>query len=157
MKKNTRLLLIAVLGFTFFYCTQNQDETTPQDNPKEETQKEGVSETATEATVEKDEVVSLLGAWKGKFDGRQTTFKITSQEGNTFKGKITINYRQQINQEVEGSFDTETLEFSMEDLLHSRYAGTYKGKLNKEYTNVSGTFTVKADGKKYKFNLTRTK
>lgn len=97
----------------------------------------------------------LVGTWKGKFDGRKTVLVISNQDGNNFEGKVSISYREAINQEVKGSYDSETNKITMVDQLHSRYAGKYDGTLSDDKTTFSGVFTVKADGKKYKFNLSK--
>lgn len=104
---------------------------------------------------EKIEVPDLKGTWTGKFDKRATTFKITEQTDSSFSGKITINYRQVINQEVKGTFSPTTLKMTMKDQLHSRFEGKYDGKLNKDLNNFSGTFTMKLDGSKFSFNLNK--
>ena len=63
----------------------------------------------------------LVGTWSGKFDGRKTVLKITNQDGENFNGKITINYRDVINQEVKGTFNSENNTITMQDQLHSRF------------------------------------
>lgn len=95
----------------------------------------------------------LIGTWSGKFDQRKTTLKVTEQNGNDFEGKITINYRDVINQEVKGTLNPENMTITMKDQLHSRFSGKYYGKLNNEKTTYSGQFTMKLDGKKFDFNL----
>ena len=97
----------------------------------------------------------LVGTWKGKFDGRKTFLVITNQDGNNFEGKISISYREAINQEVKGSFDSETNKMSMVDQLHSRFAGKYDGIISEDKSTFSGVFTVKVDGKKFNFNLSK--
>lgn len=106
-------------------------------------------------TVKEPEVVipDLKGKWTGTFDQRATTLRITEQDGNSFKGAITINYREVINQQVSGTLNEETMEITMKDLLHSRYAGTYKGKLSEDMKKFSGTFTQNVDKTKFSFNL----
>jgi hypothetical protein len=109
------------------------------------------------ATVKEQEVMipDLKGKWTGTFDKRATTLRITEQEGKSFKGAITINYREVINQQVSGTVNEETMEISMKDLLHSRYAGTYKGKLSEDVKKFSGSFTQNVDKTKFSFNLTK--
>ena len=75
--------------------------------------------------------------------------------GNHFKGSITINYREVINQKVSGEFDNKTGSFSMTDLLHSRFQGKYNGKFSENHSGMSGTFTMSLDGTKSNFNLTK--
>ncbi len=103
------------------------------------------------------EQIKLVGTWSGKFDSRATTLIIEEQNGNDFTGKITINYKSIINQEVKGTFNPETKEVVMQDQLRSRYKGSYKGKLSEDNLNISGVFTVKLDGNKKNFNLKKIK
>ena len=106
-------------------------------------------------TIKEPEVVipDLKGKWTGTFDQRATTLRITEQNGNSFKGAITINYREVINQQVSGTINEETMDISMKDLLHSRYAGTYKGKLSEDMKKLSGTFTQNVEKTKFSFSL----
>ena len=98
-------------------------------------------------------IPDLKGTWTGTFDKRPTTLKITEQTDSSFSGKITINYREVINQEVKGSFSPGNLKMTMTDQLHSRFEGTYNGNLTQDLENFSGTFTMKVDGSKFTFNL----
>lgn len=106
-------------------------------------------------TIKEPEVVipDLTGKWSGTFDQRTTTLRITEQDGNAFKGAITINYREVINQQVSGTINEKTMEIIMKDLLHSRYAGSYKGKLSEDMKIISGTFTQNVEKTKFSFNL----
>ncbi len=106
-------------------------------------------------TIKKPEVVipDLKGKWTGTFDQRATTLRITEQDGNSFKGAITINYREVINQQVSGTINEKTMDVSMKDLLHSRYAGSYKGKLSEDMIKLSGTFTQNVEKTKFNFSL----
>ncbi len=98
-------------------------------------------------------IPDLKGKWTGTFDKRTTTLRITEQDGMTFKGSITINYREVINQQVSGTINEKTMEVSMKDLLHSRYAGTYKGKVSEDMKILSGTFTQNVEKTKFSFSL----
>jgi hypothetical protein len=120
------------------------EEAVPIDKPIKDT-----------ATVKVPEVVipDLKGKWTGTLDQRSTTMKITEQDGNSFKGSITINYREVINQQVSGTVNEKTMEVSMKDLLHSRYAGTYKGKISEDLKKLSGTFTQNVEKTKFSFYL----
>ena len=100
-------------------------------------------------------IPDLKGTWTGTFDKRSTKFTITEQTDSSFSGKITINYREVINQEVKGSFSPSTGKMIMTDQLHSRYQGKYDGKLSKDFSNFAGTFTMKLDGSKFSFNLNK--
>lgn len=109
-----------------------------------------------EPVVEKNITIpDLKGTWTGTFDKRATTLKITDQSDSSFSGKISINYREVINQEIKGAISPSTGKISMKDQLHSRYQGKYNGKLSEEGNNFSGTFTMDLDGKKFTFNLNK--
>lgn len=97
----------------------------------------------------------LVGVWQGKLDSRLTILTITSQEGNEISGKITINYRNPINQEVKGALNPETKALTMEDQLHSRFKGKYSGKLSADGKTYSGTFTTLVDKNSVSFNLVK--
>jgi hypothetical protein len=120
------------------------------DNPKssQEEPKDDVVET-------KVVIPDLKGSWKGTFDGRTSVLNITEQTDSNFSGKITINYRTVTNQEVKGTLNPTTNEFTMTDQLHSRYQGKYKGELSTDNKKFSGTFTMDNDGTKYSFNLNK--
>lgn len=123
-----------------------------------ETAVDSVAAKIEKAAEKVDNILSeklLVGTWSGKLDSRATTLTISDQDGNNFSGKITINYRQPINQEVKGSYDSESKTITMEDQLHSRYKGKYKGKLSVDGKTFSGTFTTLVDGKNFSFDLTK--
>jgi hypothetical protein len=103
----------------------------------------------------KDSIPNLEGRWTGTFDNKSTTLQITSQDSLSFTGKITINYRDVINQQVKGSFNPKKKTFNMKDQLHSRFQGKYSGKLSDDTKKISGTFTMDLDGKKFPFSLTK--
>jgi len=105
--------------------------------------------------IENMVIPDLRGTWTGTFDKRSTVLNITEQTDSSFLGKISISYREIINQEVKGSFSTTTMKISMTDQLHSRYQGKYKGKLSEDGKNFSGTFTMDLDGKQFSFNLNK--
>jgi Sec-independent protein translocase protein TatA len=127
----------------------------------EETTEKVVDSVATtdEKAAEKVENVvtekPLLGVWQGKLDSRLTILSITSQEGNNFSGKITINYRNPINQEVKGTLNPETKALTMADQIHSRFKGKYSGKLSEDGKTYSGTFTTLVDKNSVSFNLVK--
>jgi len=130
------------------------------EQPKEETKTEEVSSDTSSkisppVVEEKISIPDLKGTWTGTFDKRATTLNITEQTDSSFSGKISINYRQAINQEVKGSFSPSTMKMTMTDQLHSRYEGRYDGKLSADLKNFSGTFKMKLDGSKFTFNLNK--
>jgi len=121
----------------------------------EKQEKETINEQTPPVEEKKISVPDIKGTYSGTFDEHPTVLKITEQTDSSFSGKITINYRQVINQEVKGSFNPTTLKISMKDQLHSRYQGKYKGILSKEGKNISGTFTMDLDGKQFSFHLNK--
>jgi hypothetical protein len=143
MKKNnsfkwifTALLILTVVAY--FGCEKKTEENGNKDNPTIETK-----------------TLDITGKWTGVFDGKTAVLDISEQTDSSFSGKITISYRQVINQEVKGTFSPATLTMSMTDQLHSRYQGVYNGSLSKEADNFSGNFTMDQDGSKYSFNLNK--
>lgn len=98
-------------------------------------------------------IPDVTGTWTGTFDKRATTLKITEQTDSSFSGKITINYREVINQEVKGTIHPSSMKMTMADQLHSRYRGKYNGTLSEDGKTFSGTFTMDLDGSKFSFNL----
>jgi PBP1b-binding outer membrane lipoprotein LpoB len=151
-----RLILFSLmLSFVVFVsCTSNKEEKQEQKPAQEKAVNVKVDTVQTMAEEEKTpENINLLGTWTGTFDQRNTTLKITSQNGNDFEGSITINYREVINQKVKGSVNPETKTFTMTDQLHSRYAGSYSGKISDDGGKLSGTFTQNVDKTKILFNL----
>lgn len=149
------LALLSLLLLTS--CEQKKPEETalPKDTAKVEMPM-AVDTLAKDTTAMKEPDVvipDIKGKWTGTFDKRATTLRITEQDGKSFKGKITINYREVINQQVSGTFNEKTMEFNMKDLLHSRYAGTYKGKFSSDMNTLSGTFTQNVEKTKFSFNL----
>ena len=150
----TILTVVAFVG-----CEKKTEQ--KQDEVKNETAMPDTSSSVNEPeigepiTQEPVTIPDIKGTWTGKFDKRATTLKITAQTDSSFSGKITINYRQVINQEVKGSFSPTTGKITMKDQLHSRYQGKYNGKLLEDNTEFSGTFTTDLDGKQFSFNLNK--
>lgn len=151
----TTMLLLSILAQ--FGCEKKTEKI---EQPKEEVKTEevmpdtssGIKEPVTEVKIT---IPDIKGTWTGTFDKRATTLTITEQTDSSFSGKISISYREVINQEVKGTFSPTTLKMNMTDQLHSRYQGSYSGKLSKELNNYSGTFTMKLDGSKFSFNLNK--
>jgi hypothetical protein len=154
----TALVMITVV--VYFGCEKKTDQSgEPTDNAKtEEIVPDTTSGDPTEELkdpVEETEIVlpDLKGTWTGKFDGKSTTLEITEQTDSSFLGKISINYKQTLNQNVKGNFSPTTLKITMIDQLHSKYMGKYNGKFGENYNSFSGTFTKNRDGSQYTFNL----
>ena len=124
------------------------------DAAKDVTDKAG--EVATDAVDKVADAIStnkMVGVWTGKLDSRLTTLTITKQDDKAFEGKIVVNYRTPLNQDITGLCNTETNAITMEDQLHSRTKGKYTGKLSEDGKTFSGTFTTLVDKKSYNFNL----
>jgi hypothetical protein len=83
----------------------------------------------------------ITGIWTGKLEYHSSVLKITEQDSLNFKGNITTNFREVINQQVSGKFDPVNKTLTMKDLLHSRYQGTYSAKLSDDLKSFEGTFT----------------
>ncbi|NWF88807.1 MAG: hypothetical protein HXY50_05005 [Ignavibacteriaceae bacterium] len=154
------LMLISFLLQTGCEQRKTEEASIPKDTVQVKVEEPAPVDTVSKDSlkvVEVPEVVipELIGKWTGTFDKRSTTLRITEQDGKSFKGAITINYREVINQQVSGTINEETLEVSMKDLLHSRYAGTYKAKLSQDLKKLSGTFTQNVDKTKFSFSLTK--
>lgn len=160
-KKLIYFLSCALLSSVIIFITgcQEQKKETPQtDVQKKEVQQDTAAvqgEQKTDSVVQKEQAIIpvITGTWTGKFDNHSTVLKITEQDSLNFKGKITINYREVINQEVSGKFDPEKKTLTMKDLLHSRYQGTYSAKLSEDLQSFAGTFTMTVDKSKFNFNL----
>ena len=155
----TALVMLTVV--VYFGCEKKTDKTESQmDNVETETI---VPDTASDETITEIEPVDeieivipdLKGTWTGTFDSRSTVLNITEQTDSSFSGKISISYRQAINQNVKGSFSPSTMNMKMKDQLHSRFRGKYNGKLSKDADNYSGTFTMDLDESKFSFNLNK--
>ena len=96
----------------------------------------------------------LTGTWKGTFDKRPTTFYITEQTGENFKGNMTIPYKKPLKKEISGSLKS-GMQISMKDLTHSRFMGTYSGNISDDGSKISGTFTMNSDNSKYDFTFSK--
>ncbi len=160
-KLNKRLIaamtILAVIAFIGCEKKTEQQQTEVKSESISPDTISSVSESMDSEPVveEKITIPDLKGTWTGTFDKRATTLKITEQTDSSFSGKITINYREVINQEIKGTISPSTGKISMKDQLHSRYQGKYNGKLSEDGKNFSGTFTMDLDGKKFSFNLNK--
>lgn len=159
VKQSVKLFSFIILIFAILSvgCGKKEEKKT-EEKPKTEMTKN--AETNKPAEQPKPEqntpaIADLKGTYTGVFDNRPTTLVITEQTEKAFKGKITINYREVINQEISGEFNPETKSVTMKDMIHSRYAGKYSGKLSEDLTKLSGTFSMNVDGTKLNFNLSK--
>jgi len=139
LSKVTFTVLIILAVFVYFGCEKKTDN----------------SEIEKENTKTEVKIPDIKGTWTGTFDSRSTVLNITEQTDSSFSGKISISYREAINQDVKGSFSPSTMNMKMKDQLHSRFRGKYNGKLSKDADNYSGTFTMDLDGSKFSFNLNK--
>lgn len=153
-------MFLTALTFLFVIGCEKKTETNPEEKvettiekPTVETPVEKVDSVKPEAP--KIVIPDMLGTWSGTFDSRACTLKITKQDSTAFSGSITINYREVVNQSVSGTINVEKNTVSMRDLIHSRYQGTYSGKLSADLKNLSGTFTITVDKKNLSFNLNK--
>lgn len=151
----TTLLLLSILAQ--FGCEKKTEKI---EQPKEEVKTEEVmpdtSSGIKEAVIEvKITIPNIKGTWTGTFDKRVTTLTITEQIDSSFSGKISIKYKETINQDVKGTFSPTSKKVSMTDQIHSKYMGKYNGKLSDEGKNLSGTFTMNRDGTTTSFNLNK--
>lgn len=153
-------MFLTALTFLFVIGCEKKTETNPEEKV-ETTIEKPVVETPVEKidSVKPEEpkiiVPDMLGTWSGTFDSRACTLKITKQDSTAFSGSITINYREVVNQSVSGTINVEKNTVSMKDQIHSRYMGTYSGKLSSDIKNMSGTFTITVDKKNLSFNLNK--
>lgn len=160
---NNRLHLIVflIIAVSLLGCEKREtadEKVIPEDTLSAPIQTDTLTESIKPDKTETEQqtaVPDITGTWTGTFDQRPTTLNITQQDNIEFKGKITINYREVINQEVSGKIDPDKNTVTMKDLLHSRYRGKYSGKLSDDKTRYSGTFTMDLDGSKINFSLTK--
>ena len=159
--KGVFAVLVMITAVVYFGCEKKTDQS---EEPTENADTEVITtdttsgDTTTEIEpVEETKITiqDIKGAWTGTFDNKSTALNITEQTDSSFSGKISISYRQAINQDVKGSFSPATMNMEMKDQLHSRYRGTYNGKLSEDGKNFSGTFIMDLDGSKFSFNLNK--
>ena len=139
LSKVTFAVLIIIAVVVYFGCEKKTDN----------------SEIEKENTKTEVKIADIKGTWTGTFDSRSTVLSITEQTDSNFSGKISISYREAINQDVKGSFSPYTMNMKMKDQLHSRFQGKYNGKLSNDADNYSGTFTMDLDESKFSFNLNK--
>ncbi len=160
MRKYTSLkqffaVLVILTSMVYLGCEKKAEK------PQDEGKTEGVTTDSTSAGSEpmvketKITIADITGKWTGTFDKRSTVLIITEQTDSSFAGKISISYRDVINQDVKGTFSPATMNMSMTDQLHSRYQGKYNGKLSEDGKNYSGIFNMDLDGSKFSFNLNK--
>lgn len=171
MKFNNRtfgvltFLSLILFSVTFFIGCDSAKETAENVMEKTEDVVEETAENVNDLAGETVENVTeelnkiadnkFIGTWSGKFDIRTATMIITKQDGNDFEGKVTINLRTVINQEVKGTFDPETNKVTIKDQLRSKFKGVYSGTLSEDETTISGNFKTNLDNKNYNFSFSK--
>ena len=159
LKQFLTIIIISV-SLIYFGCekkageSKQTDDGVKSENVSADTSSSVPSENEP-AADNKIQIPDLKGTWTGVFDGKSTTLQITEQTDSSFSGKISINYKQTLNQDVKGNFSPASLKISMADQLHSKFMGKYNGKLSKDYKNFSGTFTKNRDNSNFSFNLNK--
>ncbi|HEY6627199.1 MAG TPA: hypothetical protein VIZ21_09600 [Ignavibacteriaceae bacterium] len=150
-------LILLSASIVFLGCEKKTEQSQqPKDGIQtEQTAPDTVSEIKEPVVEEKIIIPDIKGTWTGTFDGKPTTLNITEQADSSFSGKITINYKQTLNQDVKGNFSPSTLKMSMVDQLHSKFMGKYIGNLSEDFKKFSGTFTKNRDNSTYSFNLNK--
>lgn len=161
MKSYLKQLLIFAIAFSVFAflgCEKKTDSAESSQETNVESEPAPVEETPVEVAEPEEPVVQipdLKGQWTGTFDRRNTVMEITEQTDSSFSGKLSIKYRETINQEVKGTFSPTTKQVSMTDQIHSKYMGKYSGKLSDDGKNISGSFTSNREGITSTFNLNK--
>lgn len=157
-----QFIIVVFLATTIAFLGCEKKAETPElkqeDTPKVEQPKVEIPVVDTvKPEMEKPiiQIPDLVGKWTGKFDSRATVLNITNQTDSSFSGKISISYREVINQDVSGTISPSKMKISMKDLLHSRYQGKYYGNLSEDGKTFSGTFTMNVDKTKLTFNLSK--
>jgi len=159
--KGVFAVLVMLTAVVYFGCEKKTD-TSEEPTENADTEVITTDTTSGDTTTEiepveetKITIPDIRGTWTGTFDNKPTVLNITEQTDSSFSGKISISYRQAINQDVKGSFSPSSMNMKMKDQLHSRFQGKYSGKLSKDADNYSGTFTMDLDGSKFSFNLNK--
>lgn len=152
---NKLFTVLTILAVVAFIGCEKKTEQQQGEVKNESVMPDTTSPLSEPIIEEKVTVPDIKGTWTGVFDKRSTVLTITEQTDSSFSGKITINYREVINQEVKGNISPASMKISMKDQLHSRYQGKYKGKLSEDGKTFSGTFTMDLDGKQFSFNLNK--
>lgn len=141
------LLAVSTILFSILLFTGCEKKDSGKE-PSVETKKQNEG-----APKEEAKVTDVKGKYSGTFDKKSAVLNITDQTNNSFKGNLTVNYRNTLKQDVEGDFDSKSMEFTMKDVNPGKFQGTYKGKFSDDFSTLSGTFSLKSKGGSYSFNL----
>ena len=113
MSKNISFIVVyfIIAAMAYYGCEKRTDESeTSIDNVETETivpdttSGEIIAEIIEPVAEIKVTIPNIKGTWRGTFDSRSTVMNITEQTDSSFSGKISISYREAINQDVKGSF-----------------------------------------------------
>jgi len=144
-------LFSIIILFSFTGC-EKKNETVPEKN-------QDVTEAETTKVQEPEEPETVIpdvkGTWSGKLYNRVATLNVTEQDSVSFKGNLTVFFRENINQTVTGKIDPSTLKVTMKDQVHNRAMGTYSGKISEDSKTLSGTFTMNSDKSTHSFNFSK--
>jgi len=151
------ILLTAALTILFLTGCGERERETPQTGEDTTAIMEGETDTTSQmedslALNKEVEIPDITGTWTGKLDAHNSTLRITEQNGLSFKGRISTNFREVLNQEIAGEFDPETRTLKMRDTYQARNMGTYTAKLSEDMSSMTGTFTITHDKKNFSFN-----
>lgn len=155
--RTVTITLFSLFILLSFAGCEKKNETVPeggQDTTAAETTQVDTQQQA-QAEIPEVKYPDLKGTWTGKLYNRQATLNIKEQDSTTFKGNLTVFFRENINQTVTGEIDPKTLEIKMRDQVHNRAMGTYRGKLSSDSTTLSGTFTMNSDKSSHSFNFNK--
>lgn len=152
----TITLFSLIILFSSTGC-EKKTETVPEGGQDTTAAETTQADTQQQAQAERPQVIfpDMKGTWTGKLYNREAILNINEQDSTTFKGKLTVYFRENINQTISGEIDPKTLEVRMRDQVHNRAMGTYRGKLSNDSTTLSGTFTMNADKSTHNFNFNK--
>lgn len=95
----------------------------------------------------------LTGTWTGSFQSHSATLKISDQNGEKFKGNLSIAYREPMQKTISGTIKPESNKVNMRDEVKTRYEASYVADLSKDGKQLSGTAHFKVDGNDVNFTF----
>ncbi len=158
-----RFILLAAGAIIIFAtgCGGEKKDESPQagnEIPQEQNQQMDTTSQPTDTTTlgkEAETIPDITGTWTGELNAHTSVLKITKQDSLSFKGRISTEFRQQVNQEVAGKFDPDKNTLTMKDQIQNRYMGTYSAKFSNDMKTLEGSFYLIADKKTYNFRYTK--
>ncbi len=152
----SKLLSFIILIVSFVLLTSGCQKKTEQ--PGGETKKDTthvvspkVDTTAKIDTTKK--YPDLTGTWTGSFQSHNATLKISDQNGEKFKGSLSIAYREPMQKTISGTIKLENNKVNMRDEVKTRYEASYIADLSKDGKQLSGTAHFKVDGNDVNFTF----